>query len=692
MHLRLTTQLLGKAQDPNYVGNGCDNPVFRFHVPNLVPALYKEHVDAWRAMSTLTPDDKKVWEAGADWLRELERGLGERLFSPDEHTGDEWWDAQTKALVSRRATSRRLRLPLGKEIDAFADALKPHLVVWLKALVNERNLELAMFPKSLLQHAVSRLRTISASDFENTVRKCHALYPESANAETQLRQTDFLATARFPCHVSHWPGLRLCPPFFPDAAALQPPPSVSMPRQGKYVVLHACVDTWYAKASIRDAATCCVDEMSVDAHTQTFAFPLALDVTDANADPIFETLSRLQGMHPRSFNPMHPDSPFAAAAEVLTPCVHAEGRLRLPEHALDHCEVGFSFTYMTPAKLFSNDGVMAWDKDEDFYEVKMRHGDQDHFFTLSSYVGFGLRLRHTLLSVATPQELRGQGVCVLVPDGLDRDTTENIMLTCIGWLRDLRLSDVKIISEGTCHAMCLGSLSIVTQKQLPARWASFHDGLFVCQSLGIAVQSEIHDQWKGKYRTSPLKARLVEKIRDFLLGHPSVQSLIDNLSENRFKGRTCILESIKKQLPAVLEALERDFGGSGPSTVVVSKCTLRLPTADAEEEVVVDVPQAQYHDWLEYCFEEWTRQSWWTELRDKLEECKGIVVSGGLFDCCPGSALPVFLSKLGPNAKTNTKKNRLSTFHGACLAIYADKGCQSLMVQQKERLPILKIK
>ena len=677
--MRLTRQLVKRSDDPAFAANGCDNPVFRFYRPNLVPAIYREHVEGWWATPTMSAEDVAVWHAGGEWLRTLEAGLGPRLFRTEECLDDVWWAAQAKSLVSRRATSRRMTLPLGKEIDVCINALGPHAIPWLLALVDEKHLDLTMYPKVLVHRTVSRFRHLSDEEFAAMLRTFQDLYPEI----TRKVEKEHVMAAYVSYQLSHWPGLRLCPPFFPDLIALQPPPSSSRPRQGKYVVLHACLGASYAKTSIEDASSCVVDDMFLA--TDMSRPPLALEMSAANEQAIFTALSRLHAMHPRSFNFDDADSPYAAGALALAEHVCATGLVKVPEHALNECEPGFSFTYMKPAHL--NDACREWKKEEVLYEVRVTYQGQDHFLALSSYVGFGLRLRCTLLSLATPDELMGQGVCVVVPDGLDEERAENLMLTCVGWLRDLRLSNVTLRSEGQCQAMCLRSVAVAAGLQYPATWASFHDGRQVCQALGVVLHSEtrVQDPWKSKYRTSSMKDRLVEKMQDYFVGHALVAGIIENLATHRFQGTTAIVGSIKQHLPAILETLERD-ATAGLDT---SSSTLTFPNAPS---VTVEIPLALYHEWLGCCFEAWTSQPWWDELCERLEACQGIVVSGGVFDCCPHSAMQVFKSKLGPSARACTARNALNVLHGACMSIQVEAGVQHMMTRDGTRgWPILKM-
>lgn len=105
----------------------------------------------WVNAFSLVPEEMDYWLAGTNWLRSLE-GRGEpRLFGVEECLEKEWWESQCAILVFRRPTQRRLRLPLGKEIDVCVEALLPHAAMWLLEMVGEKHLELAMHPKTLIQ-------------------------------------------------------------------------------------------------------------------------------------------------------------------------------------------------------------------------------------------------------------------------------------------------------------------------------------------------------------------------------------------------------------------------------------------------------------------------------------------------------------------------------------------------------------
>jgi hypothetical protein len=98
--------------------------------------------------------------------------------------------------------------------------------------------------------------------------------------------------------------------------------------------------------------------------------------------------------------------------------------LKLPEHALDSCEVGFSFTYMKPRRF--HDEIAQWDKEEDFYEVKCFDQEQPRSVHISPYTGFGLRLRHTLLSLVDTIDRPLDLVPGIVGIGKDKHATERV--------------------------------------------------------------------------------------------------------------------------------------------------------------------------------------------------------------------------------------------------------------------------
>ena len=707
--LRLTTQVAEKLQTPRGAN---DDPVFRHKVPLLVPTLYKEHVEGWYAQAKFTDDQRQAWERGMEWLRSLEAGMDHRLFC---HQSGPAWATQIKIVVSRRATSRRLSLPLHDDIERCVDALKPHFVVWILGLVDEKHLDMAMYPKILLQRASHSVRHTNHAEMGTLVQLCCDLYPKHVKPSMIKKQA--ISRAHYPCYPSHWPGLRLCPPFFPDLAALQLPPSHSIPRQGKYIVLHALhalhashalhADTsmrTYALTSLSDARTCALDKMAL--LSSVLPTPLAVRVSDANEAMVFETLSSLHGMHPRSVHPLDQDSPFAKAAAVLGEHVAApagdqhhhttEGGgtvVALPEHALDATyDMGFSFVYLKPTILRTSE--VTWDKTEVFYQVQMAFQGEDHTFSISPYVGWGLRLRHTLLSLCPLEELKGQGLGLVLPDGVEKEVEENVLLTCLGWLRDVGLCHTKIVLEKQCHRACLSAMVRSTgsgsDNLASSSWASLYDGPVLSRAV---AQRRAQNPWgNAEYTTVPLKRHLVEKIRDHLLCHESVKTTLEGL---RYAQRAGFFQSLKCHLPSVLATLENGTVAnratpSIPVTLdgmvavtgnVTGNVTANV-TGNVTGNVTANVPVALYHQWVDECVALWTTQPWWTTLRQKLDTCKGIVVSGGIFECCPTSVLASLMPHLGPHAQRCIKPSPLNVVHGASMVLYAEHGCSRIKVRR----------
>jgi len=375
--MKLTAKLLQKMHDPAFADNGGDNCVLRFRDPRVVCDIYKEHVRGWVNASSLTPDDMASWRTATDWMRSLEDAAGPRLFGAEKFVEKVWWKTQCLAMVSRRPTPRRLKLPLGKEIDVCIAALLPHAIMWLLGLVSEKHLEIAMHPKSLLQRLFQTLRKSSAQEIKALFARCRVLYPKAKHMYSVDQVTRACLNMH---HLSHWPGLRLCPPFFPDLIALQPVPSLSRASSGKYVVLHACHGS-YATTSIQDSTTCVLETLFIAAAMQPM---LLLRVKEDNATRVFDLLGQLHGMHPRSFPPTHGMSPFVPAAKVLPDLVDS-GTLRLSEHPLDNRDSGFSFTYMPPRVL--DETCVAWKTDECFDQVEMVYQEGLHCFYLSPYIG-----------------------------------------------------------------------------------------------------------------------------------------------------------------------------------------------------------------------------------------------------------------------------------------------------------------
>jgi len=658
--MKLTTKLLEKMHDPAFQDTACDNAVLRYHEPRLVADIYKEHVRGWVNATSLSPDAMVTWKAGMEWLRSLEDTTEPRLFHAEECLDKEWWETQCAGVVSRRATSRRLKLPLGKEIDVCTAALLPHGVVWLLELVGEKHLELAMHPKSLLQHLFQQLRKTSTQDMKSLFTQCHHLYPKVKHTFV----ADEVKRAYFNIHLSHWPGLRLCPPFFPDLIALQPAPSLSLARSGKYVILHAST-TSYATTNILDATTCSLEETRIAPASLP---PIRLRVVEEDTPKVADILRQLHGMHPRSFPPTHPASPFVAAAKTFTELVddnpeeNKNGRhiLTLPEHPLDNSDTGFSFTYMLPSVL--DDTCVPPKLDEHFYQIEMTHPDENQIFYISPYIGWGLRLRQTLLAVTSVP--KGRGVCIVIPENADHTIAENLLLTAIGWLTSLGLSDVKLVTEGICQKRSLQSRS----ADQSAAFASIHDGYFVCHTMDTAQQKH-----SISVTTTSIQRGIMDKLRRHLLDHAQILQVIQGLTVDRYKQRTKIIEQVTRQLMNCLENLDRTRSAN------MDKATCPLQVGDDNTFVNIEVSIPVYDEWMTASFESLSSEPWWGCFNERLEKCRGIVLSGGVFDYCPSSALSAWTHIVGPNAKTCTTIQPSLILEGACLHIHSMNGQREMV-------------
>jgi hypothetical protein len=666
--IAIVNMLEENGKSPHY----WEDDVLARSTPDIVSHVYREHVEVYLAFERARASTRTVWYKASTWLRRLERRCHHRLFTKEPQMDPVWWGKHVRAIVSRRATSIRLTLPLEDEIKIFMDALRSHFIAWILGLVDLKRLELSMYPKTLLNGIYVQIR--QHGDFHQLALQTKELYPDISRPIIKQEFDESF----YPTRLSHWPGLRIRPPFFPDLAAFYPAPSTTLPYQGMYLVISASLQDAVAKACILDCKTAMVDDLRIS--NQPFNPPLALRLDDQEA---LEAFLALDQTHPRSFRYNDPRSPYATAATVLTPRIslEASGAVGIPENALLEYELGFSFTYMTPV----TDGyVPALTKEEQFYEVNLPSGDCVH---LSSFVGFGLRIRHTILTHAKPHEIRGHGVCIVVPDGLSPEITENIMLTCIAFLQGLGLKDLKLLSEAACHVACLGSVAALRECPNQTSWASFHDGPLVCQALAVLHRSDdntTRDLWKVKYNVQPLKNKLLAHVRDYILGHSTVAAAVDKLVNNRFAGRAAIIEAIRTQLPQFTDHFEEKLW-DGESTSI----TLHL-TGSAMASITLDVRRATFEEWLQGCFVDLVEQPWWEELQHSLTKCTGVLVSGGIFDCCPRTALRAFHNILTPGTKEVTKRLRINMLHGACMVIYREKGCTHLFlsIDDSSGLPI----
>ncbi len=649
---------------------GLPNVVFGYGVPELVSLVYREHVQTWDSKDKeLSSDQRTARDMATHWLRRLEAGYKIRLFSASPRLEATWWDTQTKSIVRRKNTSRRLILPLQDELPLCLESLQPYYVVWLLEQVDTRKLELAMYPRCLLE-AVHRLVQLLADDaFSALVEKCQALYPT-----IPAFRPEEVKRCHFPYYrVAMWPGLRLCPPFFPDTMSLSPPPRIQRPVS--YFIFHSYLEECHAVATMESSHVSTLE--SLNTSTQPFRGVVGLrQIYNLQGTKYLHMLNQI---HPRSFHPMSAHSPYARAAKELTP-VHGvglgtilqtptSGTTKLPENVFQACETGFSFIYMKPRIL---DDV-KWAQEESFYEVKYR----DETFHISSFTGFGMRLRLRLLDLCSAQELKGKGVAILVPDGIDQETTENIMLTCIGWLRDLGLRDIKLLSEAKCNAMSLGATAGASQKHWPALWVSFHDGPLVCTILGVDVLQDrvLQDRWGSDFTVGNLHGRLVEKLRDFVLQNTDIQAVLSNTSGNKVWQMTTLAESMRQHLPSLLQKLDKP-NQEWPVQYEFDFVERHLPS------VTLDISESTYREWMDYAFQHMVHQSWWDVLIGHLEHSKGILLSGGIFDICPRTSVEILTAHFQEKAKHVTNPHRLHVLHGAAMAIYAELGCRELVLQR----------
>jgi hypothetical protein len=271
-----------------------------------------------------------------------------------------------------------------------------------------------------------------------------------------------------------------------------------------------------------------------------------------------------------------------------------------------------------------------------FYEV--RAGDM--VYRISSYTGFGLRLRHKLLHLIRRGELHSKSAAIILPDGLAPEVTDDIMRTCVDWLHDLGLVDVKLLSEGICNATCLGALSIVSQKQSGGLWVSMHDGLVQCRVLGVRSKgggggAKVANEWRddADFACGPLAPRVLERLRDFVLRNDGLAKRLRASDTDRHM----VLDSVRAQSLAILAKLDRDLCDRDSETATF---TVTIVNAEGngdgqqDQQEQMEVSKAEFWRWISYALGELWRSPWWDRVTGKLEEAKGVVVGGGLFEVC----------------------------------------------------------
>jgi hypothetical protein len=181
-----------------------------------------------------------------------------------------------------------------------------------------------------------------------------------------------------------------------------------------------------------------------------------------------------------------------------------------------------------------------------------------------------------------------------------------------------------------------------------------------------------------------MKVHLLEQLRDFLLGHARVRHAMARIDPSRFVARTMVVDAVKSQIEGFVDTLDSACARKDAQAAF----DLVLPHSDP---VALELPLETYLAWVRKCLDRGlVGQPWWPGLKDALEQCRGVVVSGGIFDACPCAAVLALCEKLGPNARARTKRNRLTMLHGACLEVYKNLGCNTLLLSSSERLPVLK--
>jgi hypothetical protein len=629
------------------------NAVFGYGKSNLVAVVYREHVVA--CCKTMSPMEQAAHRTVVTWMRRLETGYTVRVFNKDPSLSPVWWDAKVRQVVSRITGHRRVVLPLGDELSICIKSLQSHYLPWLLNWVDERHMTVTMFPKAILRRVHASLASLSPDEYEAVRAESKRLY-KLADGTVKKVDHDNFKQVSFPYYrTAAWPGLRLCPPFFADMNVMVPVPSLALPTHPHLVVLHSYLEAAYAISSEADGR-CQIREIKT--LSQPHQELVGLELTDFDEERSLNVLQLLDRVHPFTIK-AGPSSPYARAAKMILP-VHlvsnvvltttpSENFVKIPHFAGMEYEVGFSF----------NTGKALGGMAEAFYEVNAG----GHTFYLSSYTGFGLRIRYKLLTLLRSGELRRKSVRIIVPDGLSAYTLENMMRTLVDWLHDLGLTDVKLVSDSVCNKMCL-----LTSAPHGGSCVSLYDGAFQLHTLEICDNLLTH-----KFVCQPLLARLFERFQDFVLRHPAIRAFLGKTTEG------LVLDQLRGQSQSILKKLDGDF-----SDLASDVASFKFHQASLQ------VAREEFHEWVTFALTSYVpRQPWFDQWKQSIEGAQGIVVGGGIFEVCGTLAHRALLSILGPNARLLARKDRrLSTVHGAVVAVYAQKGHGRLWLSDNDSLVI----
>jgi hypothetical protein len=150
-----------------------------------------------------------------------------------------------------------------------------------------------------------------------------------------------------------------------------------------------------------------------------------------------------------------------------------------------------------------------------------------------------------------------------------------------------------------------------------------------------------------------------------------VLKIINGLTVERFKGRTRIIEQVTRQLVDCIETLDN----ASSSNLETAICTLELE----DSPIHIEVPIPVFEEWVMSSFEDLFAQAWWGQFNERMEKCGEIILSGGVFDLCPHSAMKAWYLSVGPVAKECTKIQKTFIMQGAALHIHSINGQKEML-------------
>ena len=658
----LRTRLLLQAlDDPDFEPVGpSDHPVLRYGQHDLVAAVYEEHVE-----SVTQGEEDQTPPRILRWLRFLETSQppNDRLFRPSPLLSQDFWDRHVKAVALRRSGTR-ITLPLDEDIPLCVEALQPFFLAWTH--ISDASCDLSMFPAVLLRATHRSLTSMSMPEFKKTIVRARKAVPGCSNARfaKPTPEDSWIKP------VADWPGLRAYPPFYLDVSALQDPPAKRQ-QWGQWVAIHALgADGAFAKASPTTRGDAIEEDIvptgkpwpEAHHHQQQQRRVALLAGQDAASDAtIAACLKELNGWVPpgteaaaaaaaggvdwagrvaRAAQRLLPT--YDAGLAALVPSGAAGGAVFLPERPFDRVEAGFQYT---PPDEGS---------EEPFYAVAFG----GTVYRLSSYVGFGLRLRMKVLGLGLHAGM-GRGVCVVVPDKVEPGSARmhRVEAAARCWLRglcDTVRGGCVVIPERACVGAALSR-----GADRGGVWVGVHDG----PGRAVAQVWQVGGREPGLrvlHETPEAYQAFARQVYGHLLNAPEMDSALAALAETGLgpeEAMRTLVAALRSAMPVAVAQMGKLASGVAAD--------IEVPLGEEHGAVTVRLARSVVMEWV--CG---ALRGNLEALRPAAKDARGVLVSGILFERLPdlGALAVAQLLNLSPNIVRPLKTHGL---RGALYHVYS---------------------